>query len=607
MKKATRRIVMMLVAAGLVLALAACGESGGGSVKGNRNEALPEFELKSKKVTVMANWTGSESDVLELKEAALANYGIEIEIMSVGYADIPQKLTSLVITGQSPDMVLKRSDQDDFPGYIINELVQPIDEYVDITHPLFADLQDAYRLTEWDGKHYVAVSKVDTGTAAYYNKKMLEDSGMELPWDLYQRGEWDWNKLKEIAKGMKIEKDGVVEQYGFALHRPYPWAYTSGKTFGLLDSKNKTVVNNLQDADLARAMNYLSDMIINDKICPSRIDGALDLFRREQTPILIAERIYQMPEVMELAKADNLGIAPMPKDPQADVHYVRGSASGWFVPVGAKNPEGALAVISTSVFLDTGKEGKAKLNQRLKTDYGLSDENILQLETASKTGVTPVLETTPWIGYDTVWLMVGNNVNWATQVAADTPRINARIAELFEKREYDPPTGPKVVDDFESYTEEAGTALARYIPMSDGSMDMSIRLVKDDVKEGKNAVRIDYKLGTKLWGGVGRSVNKSWNGNDTMRLWLKGDGQKQTVGIQFITTGGATWTYKLELQSKEWKQYDIPLKDFNLPEYVTENTALDLTSIATFNISLGADKAQEGRIMLDKIEVVSKG
>lgn len=600
-----KRVCALLAAGCLLAGLTACESGPASSAGGTGGGDLPAYELTDKTVRVMANWTGNEAEVTELKADVQAFYGIELEINSVGWADIPQKLASLVITGQAPDMVLKRSDQDDFPSFIVNELVQPIDDYVDLTHPLHAQFKDAYETTAWQGKHYIAIAEIGTGTAVYYNKKMLEDNGQELPWDLYEKGEWDWNKLKEIGLAMKVEKDGTVEQYGFALHRPYPWAYTVGKPFGKLDGTNKTIVNNIQDPDFARAMNFLSDMIINDKICPSRVDGALDLFRREQTPILIAERIYQMPEVIDLAKAGNLGIAPMPRDPESDTHYVRGSASGWFIPTGAKNPKGAMAVLSASIYRSTNEEAKAKRQQTMKEQYFLSDENLKQLEAADKTGVTPVLETAPWIGYDSVWRMVGNNVNWTTQIDADLPRINAHIAEIFEKQEYDPPTGPKVVDDFEKYGGDTAAAIAQYTPMGGGDPEVTLKL-SDDKKEGRYAACLEYNLTDKLWGGIGRTVNKSWNGNNTMRLWVKGDGQKQTVGLQFITTGGATWSYNLELQSGAWQQVDIPLKDFQLPEWVTDETALDLTSIATFNVSVGSKEPQKGKVWLDKIEVLSK-
>lgn len=590
----------------LTMGLTACGEGGPGNSEIVVNKELPSFEFPSKTVQLMANWTGSEADVEKLRTDVKKYYGLDLEVLSVGWEDIPQKLASLVLTNQAPDMVLKRSDLDDFPSHIVNELVQPIDDYLDISHPLFSHLADAYQATLWDGKHYLGITEVGTGAAVYYNKKMLEDNGQPLPWDLYKNGEWTWDKLKEIALAMKVEKDGTIEQYGFALHRPYPWAYTVGKPFGSLDGTNKTITNNIQDPDFARAMNYLADMIINDKVCPSRIDGALDLFRREQTPILIAERIYQMPEVMELAKAGNLGIAPMPRDPEKDTHYVRGSAEGWFVPVGAKNPQGAMAVLSVSVYNSTNDQKKAEKHQLLKEQCSLTDENIEQLETAEKSGVTPVLETAPWIGYDTVWLMVGNSVNWTTQVDSDLPRINAKIAELFEKQEYDAPTGPKVIDDFEKYGTDTKKAIAQYVPRSGGDAGAGLYLVTDDVKSGKYAVRLDYNHVDKKWCGVERTVKKSWNGNNTMRLWIKGDGKPVKVAIQFVTTANSTWTYEFQLTGSEWKQLDIPLSEFKLPEWNTDDVKLDLTSIASYNISVGTENVQKGSLWLDKIEVISK-
>lgn len=102
-------------------------------------------------------------------------------------------LATLVMTDKSPDIaVFGRS------GFncITKGLAQPIDAYIDLSHPYYRDLQEAYALTEWSGgQHYKLIRNLVKLGGMLYNTKMLEDAGQPDLWELYKKNEWTWDSF----------------------------------------------------------------------------------------------------------------------------------------------------------------------------------------------------------------------------------------------------------------------------------------------------------------------------------------------------------------------------------------------------------------------------
>ena len=65
----------------------------------------------------------------------------------------------------------------------------------------------------------------------YYNKSMFDEAGETYPTDLFDKGEWDWNKMLELAETLTIDsnRDGTPEQYGLANEEQEHILYTTGK------------------------------------------------------------------------------------------------------------------------------------------------------------------------------------------------------------------------------------------------------------------------------------------------------------------------------------------------------------------------------------------
>jgi ABC-type glycerol-3-phosphate transport system substrate-binding protein len=73
--------------------------------------------------------------------------------------------------------------------------IEPIDSIIDWNDPKWADVKDIADSLIYKGEHYIAplgYAFSDT-QVLMYNKSLVEEEGLEDPYELYLKGEWDWD------------------------------------------------------------------------------------------------------------------------------------------------------------------------------------------------------------------------------------------------------------------------------------------------------------------------------------------------------------------------------------------------------------------------------
>ena len=75
----------------------------------------------------------------------------------------------------------------------------PYDDYLDLDSELWADVKDANDSMIWDGKHYVAAVEVTGDNCAIiYNRKTIDENGLDDPAELFEKGKWDWDAFQDM-------------------------------------------------------------------------------------------------------------------------------------------------------------------------------------------------------------------------------------------------------------------------------------------------------------------------------------------------------------------------------------------------------------------------
>ncbi|MGD6831816.1 ABC transporter substrate-binding protein [Sutcliffiella halmapala] len=171
--------------------LAGCGGSGSSS-DGEGSGDQVEITL--------AGWGGNPSETKLLREALDSfeekhpNIKVKHEVISDQYMDV---IKTRLIGNEAPDVFYL--DAFEAPALIETGVLEPLDDYVtdefdvdDFEKPLLEAFQK-------DGKTYGFPKDYST-LGLFYNKKMFEEAGVEVP--------TTWEEMREASKA--LTKDGVV-------------------------------------------------------------------------------------------------------------------------------------------------------------------------------------------------------------------------------------------------------------------------------------------------------------------------------------------------------------------------------------------------------------
>lgn len=148
-----------------------------------------------------------------------------------------------------------------------------------------------------------------------------------------------------------------------------------------------------------------------------------------------------------------------------------------------------------------------------------------------------------------------------------------------------PATPGALVDDFDSYTDDAQLA-ATYVPNSGGD-PITPTLAAPGVGSG-HSMELSYQLGANGYAGVIRTlaVPQKWSGTTGLSMWVQPADDGQQVNVQFVAAG-AYWEHSVTLQGTQGRMVKIPFADFAPPPWAAQDATLDLSSISQFSLYPG--------------------
>lgn len=313
---------------------------------------IPKIELSNKTIKFIG------IDQPQFREDAVVTnffkkyYDGTIEVDVTSPADIVTKLSSLILSGDPPDV---SSISGGFPSLPITDMVEPIDGIINFEDDLFKDLKDCYDQFVFGDKHYFAPWVYDTLSYVFYNKKIFADNGMKTPEELFNEGKWTWDEFRKTAIDLNIDEngDGQAERWGLATctYHDIRIAFTSGQN--TVNVNGKDIKSNINNPNLERAYNFLYDLTYKDKVASPNRDPneVMSLFNSGKAAMLMGPDFWSGDDSAfpDIKKINGFSWAPYPKDPKADKHYIPGEAIGFFVPKGIDNKPGLTAFFYSAV------------------------------------------------------------------------------------------------------------------------------------------------------------------------------------------------------------------------------------------------------------------
>lgn len=402
---------------------------------------LPDGELENKKIRFLCDWdinADPHADLALFQEL----YGGEIEYIQCTYDDRYEKLARCISSDEGIDFFYA-GNRDSFPKCAANKLFAPYDEYIDLDSALWKDIRTTNDALEWNGEHYIAIIQTKgDDIAVIYNKKTISEAGLTDPAVLYKNGDWTWDSFEQMLERFVDTKNN---RYGID-----GWWFEFGliNTIGIppVGYENGRLKNNIGSSEMERVQKRIYDFYVKNYIAigvgdygweakPQYIGEGKLLFY----PVGLYELYMEKDEWQKLYGEDACFV-PMPKDPEADAHYISTGIEAYALVKGGQNPEGVAKYLDCKRFCLVNEKADNIGKSIYKDDYGWTDEMVEMREEMQRlASENPVLDFSMGISADCGTILddslrkTARGVPWETTYDSIASVVKKYIDEANEK------------------------------------------------------------------------------------------------------------------------------------------------------------------------------
>ena len=377
----------------------------------------------------------------------MEKYGLKVEWETVAWMEIPPKLTTMIMAGDSPDLT-NIGNNLTFPQIAVEGLIQPLDPYIDMKNfkesPLFKDVMEGIDSYAWKGQHYSLPSWQNTYIYVWYNKNLFEQNGLTTPLEYLKRGEWTWDTMRDLAIKLTQDtnNDGTIDIYGLG-NNPGPdmWLPSTGVPF--IASGPEGLMTYMKDPRIARAMNYLQDLGPTKRNVMSFGWSFRQEFPLGKIAMAVDGVFFKQLFAKDMAE-DELDFVIFPKDPQSSSYNLEYNSGGLGLVKGSKNPTGAIAYQCVARYTGLDEElAQLGLDSMIVRNL-LTDEQGLRRQTPGYIAEgdpivehQPVIHSTYAVG-DFTWgvfypmmdELVNQGVSWSSLVDKYYPILSKNIEDV---------------------------------------------------------------------------------------------------------------------------------------------------------------------------------
>lgn len=168
-------------------------------------------KLENPNVSIALYWDPDEVVQSAINEFE-SKYGGKVTVKVTGWNKGAAAIQEAMATGDLFDLVYTEGAKR-FPVDAVDELYQPIDEYLDYS---VCDQASADAFL-YQGNHYVYTNSAITSPyLVIYNKTIFSEEAMTDPVELYEKGEWTYAKFLEYMAYFTrdTDGDGEIDQWG---------------------------------------------------------------------------------------------------------------------------------------------------------------------------------------------------------------------------------------------------------------------------------------------------------------------------------------------------------------------------------------------------------
>lgn len=333
------------------------------------------------------------------------------EYINVKYGDRYDKLTSMVTTGDSPDIF--QFEISNFPYTAAKSLFQPIDDVIDFSSPLWDKNKEAMEKFKWNKETYCAITTVNLDDLLFYRRSIVAENNLTDPYELFKAGTWDWNAFLDMCAKFSDPDNGKYCIDGWRV--PDKFVSTTGVPMIGINDEGKLECN-FYNSDIERCMTTVVDTMFKQNYRYPRHElnnWGINVSEWTKGNILfyaeLSNAIKDISNIQAGFKREGwedgeVFCVPFPKDPNSDKYYHAMKNDSWMLCGGAQNKEG-FAAWNLCCMATAFDEEAAKLSdEKIMIDYkGYTQEILDHLRSLQFDDIlTPVFDFKGGIGTDIV-------------------------------------------------------------------------------------------------------------------------------------------------------------------------------------------------------------
>ena len=303
----------------------------------------PMEKAKNRTITWLADFSLDSQDGSESPAAVKLFrdlYGGEIKFVYTSERDKYETLVYFQNCGEPVDMF--PYDEEIVPLGVTREMFDPLDSYYDILgmdEGLWDDMKVVVDKLQYDGVHYVLPYNVSDPQLIMYSRKLFEKEKLDDPYELYQKGEWDWDAMVEMMSAFVSNPDAKSKRYGIAGDFGKALLTSSGST--VVNYENGKFSNNIKDKNIASA-EKLMKKIVDEKLYNT---GWYEYYPNDNSTLFYAMGDWALGMTNAKNAKKDIMVVPFPKNPDADEHYISCDYDARMLVRWAENPEAVAAYI----------------------------------------------------------------------------------------------------------------------------------------------------------------------------------------------------------------------------------------------------------------------
>jgi len=359
--KSMKVLTLMMICAMMLTVLAACGKNEGNKANeasstpsasassSPESSAEPEvapIKLGGRTIQIAQNWDGTPTDDTAAGKARLEKiaeleemYDVKIKYISLPSEELHEKFITTTLAGEPFADIVRLEYTKALTGALNGQLTK----LSDITSPT-ADINNENKLLRKapaiGGEEYGFDGLGNNGVMMHYNRDIFQKLGLPDPHELYNKGEWTWDKFLEIAKlaTKDTDNDGKIDVWGFS-----GWAGKVGRDLaasnGAKVADDATGKEGLTNPATIEALEFLNKLYNEENVVKIKTGKKSnweeqDTFKDGDVAMFITAdwQMWELPF--------DFGLVPVPMGPKGSKEFTYAlEGHGLFIPKGVKNAD----------------------------------------------------------------------------------------------------------------------------------------------------------------------------------------------------------------------------------------------------------------------------